>query len=375
VTEPDWPAQRAGSLEPLPPPDWPALLRERAAGYARLALANIGREFPTVVHHEMTGPQDLPRLPRELTPVFYGSFDWHSCVEMHWLLIRLLRVAADAVPADAIRSALNGQFSRSKLAAEARFIGSDAGTWQRPYGWGWALALVHETATWDDPDGRRWASALAPLGRAIGRRYLAWLPKATYPVRHGVHANSAFGLSLALPYARELARSGDPALAGAITAKAREWYAADTRYPGGYEPSGHDFLSPALTEAELMARILPPGSFGAWLAGFLPGIEAGEPAALFAPAVVSDSADGQIAHLHGLNASRAWCWRRIAGSLPPGDPRTGPALAAARRHAEAALPHVVGDDYMVEHWLAAYAVLVLSLDGAGNGAATRHERS
>ena len=340
--------------------EWTLALRAAAAGYARLALANIGREFPTIVHQVLTGPGDGPVRPRDLTPVFYGSLDWHSCVEMHWLLIRLLRVAGDVVPASQIRAALDAQFTPAGLAAEAAFIAGRNGTSERPYGWGWALTLVHETATWDDPDARRWSSALAPLADALRDRFLGWLPNATYPVRHGVHPNSAFGLSRALPYATERARAGDRALADAITGRARGWFGGDTGYPGGYEPSGHDFLSPALTEAELMSQILAPGDFAAWLTGFLPQIGSGEPAALFTPVTVSDSSDGQIAHLHGLNASRAWCWRRLAQMLPADDPRTGPALDAARRHAAAALPHVVGGDYMVEHWLAAFAVLLLS---------------
>ncbi len=340
--------------------DWTQVLHDEAASYARVALANIRREFPSGVYHTMKAPGDFPFRPRARTPVFYGSFDWHSCVEMHWLLVRLLRVAADAVPADEIRAALGPHFGAVALAAEEQFIVSADGLRERPYGWGWALALIHETASWDDQDGRKWASALAPLADRLRGRFLQWLPKATYPVRHGVHANSAFGLSRALPYAAARARSGDPALLEAITAKAHAWFGSDMLYPGGWEPSGHDFLSPALTEAELMAQVLHAGEFADWLGMFLPGIEHGEPASLFTPAVVSDSSDGQFAHLHGLNASRAWCWRRLAESLPDGDPRIGAALAAARTHAEAALPHVEGDDYMVEHWLAAYAVLMLS---------------
>ena len=340
--------------------EWADLLRAEAGGYARVALDNIGRAFPTFVRQLMTGPDDVIVRPRELTPVFYGSFDWHSCVEMHWLLVRLLRAAGDVIPAGEVRSALDAQFSPAGLAAEATFAASPAGTFQRPYGWGWALTLAHEIATWDDPDARRWSEAMSPLAEAIADRYLDWLPKATYPVRHGLHPNSAFGLSRALPYAKQRAGAGNPDLADAITAKARGWFGADTDYPGGYEPSGHDFLSPALTEAELMAQLLPGADFAGWLDGFLPAIAVGGPSALFTPAVVSDSTDGQIAHLHGLNASRAWCWRRLAETLPPGDPRIGPALEAARRHADAALPYVIGDDYAVEHWLAAYAVLLLS---------------
>ena len=340
--------------------DWARVLRDQAAAYAQLALANIRREFPSGVYHTMKAPGDFPYRPRARTPVFYGSFDWHSCVEMHWLLVRLLRVAPDAVPANEIRAALGAHFERLALAAEEEFIAGPDGLRERPYGWSWALALVHETASCADQTSRKWASALAPLADKLTGLFLDWLPKATYPVRHGVHANSAFGLSRALPYATARASSGDPALLAAITAKAHAWYDRDMLYPGSWEPSGHDFLSPALTEAELMARILRLDEFAQWLAVFLPGIDSGEPASLFTPVVVSDSGDGAVARLHGLNASRAWCWRRLAETLPDGDPRIEAAVTAARRHAAAALPHVIGDDYMVEHWLVAYAVLMLS---------------
>ena len=340
--------------------DWGELLRAEAADYAQVALTNIRREFPSGVYHDMTAPGDFPFRPKARTPAFYGSYDWHSCVEMHWLLLRLLRVAEDVVPAKEVRSALNAHFRPMALAAEVEFVTSRDGLGARPYGWAWALALAHEAQSLDDADGKKWSSALQPLADAVAGCFLDWLPKATYPVRYGVHANSAFGMARALDYAQAQAQAGDRALLEAITAKAYAWFCGDTMYPAAWEPSGHDFLSPALCEAELMARILPQAEFGTWLSVFLPGIAGGEPATLFTPAVVSDSADGQIAHLHGLNASRAWCWRRIAESLPAGDPRIGPAIAAARTHAGAALPHVVGDDYMVEHWLACYAVLMLS---------------
>jgi hypothetical protein len=340
--------------------DWGQLLRAEAFGYARVALTNIKREFPSGVYHSMAKPGDFPFRPRARTPAFYGSYDWHSCVEMHWVLLRLLRVAADLVPGKEIRAGLNAHFSPVALAAESEFIGSRNGLWERPYGWGWALALAHEAQSFNDPDGRKWAAALQPLADTVTKCFLDWLPKATYPVRYGVHENSAFGMSRALDYAEARACTGDRALLDAITAKAYAWYAADTLYPASWEPSGSDFLSPALTEAELMARIMPDWEFGAWLSIFLPGIAGCEPKTLFTPAVVSDVGDGQIAHLHGLNASRAWCWRRIAESLPADDPRIAPAVTAARDHAGAALPHVIGDDYNVEHWLACYAVLMMS---------------
>jgi hypothetical protein len=336
--------------------DWEALLRENAAGFARTAVGNIGREYPSLVYHLMTGPDDPPSRPRDRSPVFFGSLDWHSCVEMHWLLVRLLRLMPDAVPEDEVRALLDAQFGEGKLAAEADFVASADGRHERPYGWAWALALVHELAGFDDPDAGRWLDALAPLEAAIVAGFLEWLPKATYPNRHGVHGNTAFAFSQLLPCALE--RSSG--LADAVTATALGWYRGDAGYPAQFEPSGHDFLSPALTEAELVSRLLSPQPFSAWLTRFLPGVENGEPGTLFTPAIVSDASEGQIAHLHGLNASRAWCWRRLAEGLPPGDPRIGPAIAAARTHLDAALPHVTGSDYMVEHWLAAYAVLALS---------------
>jgi hypothetical protein len=350
--------------------DFLGRLRPDLDGYARLALDNIGREFPSYVTVLLTGPGEFPDRPRDRTPVFYGSFDWHSCVEMHWVLVRLLKVAGDTaagdtvpgdtVPAAEIRAALDRQFTPAGLRAEAEFMRAKGG-FERPYGWGWALALAHELATWPgDQDAPRWAAAMEPLSEALTENFLGWLPKATYPVRTGMHANSSFGLSLALPHARTLADTEQPSLRAAIEDAARRWYLADADYPAAWEPSGHDFLSPALAEAELMARLLPADEFAPWLTAFLPGLAAGEPASLFTPAVVSDSSDGQIAHLHGLNLSRAWCFRRLAETLPPGDPRVRACTEAARRHAEASLPHVTADDYMVTHWLAAYAVLLFS---------------
>jgi hypothetical protein len=339
---------------------WLERLRPELAGYARLALENIAREFPSNLLVRMNEPGDFPHRPRDRTPVFYGSFDWHSCVEMHWVLIRLLKLAPGAVPAAEIRAALDAQLTAQGLRREAEFITRD-GRSERPYGWSWALSLIHELADWPgDADARRWAESMTPLAEALTSSFLEWLPKETYPVRTGLHPNSAFGLSRALPFARMQAGLGQPALAAAIEAAAARWYLPDIDYPGGWEPSGHDFLSPALTEAELMARLLAPEGFAPWLESFLPGLAAGEPAALFSPVVVSDSSDGQIAHLHGLNLSRAWCYRRLAETLPADDQRAGPCAEAMQRHAEASLPHVVGDDYMVSHWLAAYAVLLFS---------------
>ncbi len=337
------------------------LLEERAGGYARVALDNVQREFPHDLRYLVTGPEDRPGRPRELHPAFYGSLDWHSCVEMHWVLVRLLRLAPDRVPGAEARAVLDRHLSESALAVEAAFVADpDNRMFERPYGWGWALTLTEEAAGWDDPDGRRWEANLSGLATVLADRFVEWLPRATYSSRYGVHPNSAFGLSRALPWARRRAAAGDGRLLGAITEAAQRWYADDADYPGGWEPSGADFLSPALVEAELMAQLLEPAEFPGWLDRFLPGIAAGEPAALFRPAVVSDDTDGQIAHLHGLNLCRAWAWRRLAAALPDNDGRREPMVAAARRHAESALDQATGSDYMVEHWLAAYALLYLS---------------
>ena len=261
---------------------------------------------------------------------------------MHWLLLRLLRAAEDVIPAKEIRSVLNAHFRPMALAAEVEFVTSRDGLSERPYGWAWALALAHEAASLDDPDGKKWSSALQPLADAVTGCFLDWLPKATYPIRYGVHTNSAFGMGRALDYADAQARTGNRALLEAITEAASR---VDVLPAGPVPPNPSDLI-----ESPRMASLIRQAT------------ERYDLIVIDAPpaAVVSDAADGQIAHLHGLNASRAWCWRRIAESLPAGDPRIGPAVAAARTHAGAALPHVVGDDYMVEHWLACYAVLMLS---------------
>jgi len=333
-----------------------ALLLGLAGEFARVTLTNVRREYPRDFRMALSRPMPLPSRPRELNPAFYGCYDWHSAVEMHWLLVRLLRVVPNAVPADEIRAVLDEHLTAHAIAAEAAHI-AEYGGGSRPYGWSWALALTHELAGWDDRDGRRWAAHMRPLADLFTTRLVAWLPKATYPIRQGAHFNGAFGLHRALGYARSLA---DAALLDTITATARRWFGSDADYPGDWEPDGADFLSPALCEAVLMADLLPGGEFVPWLDRFLPALADERPAALFTPAVVSDDTDGQIAHLHGLNLSRAWCWRRLAETLPTGDPRVPPMHKAAERHAEPELGKASGTDYMVEHWLACYAVLYLT---------------
>ena len=333
-------------------------LRNNAESYARVALANVRREYPVAVPYYLTAPGPL-KTPRELHPSFYGSFDWHSCVEMHWVLVRLLRHYPDLALGPEIRAVLDDHLATDKLATEAAYFTVHRG-FERPYGWGWALRLANELTAWEDRDGERWRRNIAPLATALGDGFIAWLPKATYPQRTGLHGNTAFALSLALEHARGESRAGRRGLEDAIGDAARRWYAGDADYPARFEPSGSDFLSPALSEAELMRSILGVRDFVAWLDRFLPSLARGEPRALLEPPIVTDASDGQIAHLHGLNLSRAYCMRRIVEVLPKTDARIVVLESSIERHAAASLGAVVGGDYTVEHWLAAYALLFLS---------------
>ncbi|WP_437955738.1 DUF2891 domain-containing protein [Sorangium sp. So ce119] len=338
-----------------------ALTPEIASQLAALALGHVTREYPNKLDHVMTGPEDV-KGPRELHPLFHGSFDWHSCVHGHWLLARILRLFPGGPGAAPVRALLEAQLTGEKVAAELAYLQRPSSRgFERPYGWAWLLLLAAELARYDTEEGRRWSAALAPLGDAFAERFLEFLPRATYPVRAGAHTNTAFALALALEYA---AVKGDERLSRRCAEAARAWYGRDADCQA-WEPSQDDFLSPALMEAECMRRVLPGPEFRGWFARFLPRAAQGEPATLFQPATVSDRSDGKIAHLDGLNLSRAWCWRSLAAALPGGDPVRARALDAVARHLDASLPHLAGD-YMGEHWLASFALLALSDDGCCN---------
>jgi hypothetical protein len=357
---PSSPAADASGARAPAAGDAPAALTPALASrFARLALAHVTREYPNKLDHVLGGPEDALG-PRALHPVFYGSFDWHSCVHGYWLLARLLRRAPALPEAPAVRALFDAHLVPERVAGEVAYLARPtARGFERPYGWAWLLALAAELARhagtpWS-ADAARWGAALRPLAHAFVARFRAFLPLATYPVRAGTHFNTAFALALALEYAGV---AGDDGLAALLRDRARAWYGGDADCPG-WEPGGDDFLSPALVEAECMRRTLGEGDeFRAWLGRFLPRLDRGEPAALFAPAHVSDRSDGKIAHLDGLNLSRAWCWRGLARAWPAGDARRAAALAAADRHLAAGLPHVAGD-YMGEHWLATFALLAL----------------
>jgi len=324
-----------------------------AAGYAASIQAGIDREYPYGYRRHLRGPDDLV-LPRAAHPAFYGCFDWHSAVEMHWALVRLVRLVPDAFDSDRARTVLGRHLTPANLAGETAVLATDPG-FERPYGWAWALTLAAELAIWDDPDGRAWAAAVRPLADAIGEGFVAWLPKLGRPLRHGLHPNTAFALRRALPWARHLAGTGDPRLLESLTTHALRFYGGDTAYPVAWEPEGHDFLSGALTEIDLMAALLGEG-FQGWLDSFLPdGI-----GPLGVPVEPADRTDGQLAHLDGLNLYRAYGLRVLAARLGSGHPLREAAAAASDRHADAALGRVVGGDWMGEHWLAAFAMLYLT---------------
>ncbi len=312
---------------------------------ARIALGHVAREFPNKLDHVLLGEEDA-KTPRELHPVFFGSFDWHSCVHGWWCLLTLRRLFPDLAEASEIEELADSSFTSGKLATERAYLDRPlSGGFERPYGWAWLLQLHLEATRHAD---RSWAAELQPLARAFADRFRHYLQILTYPIRAGTHFNTAFALILALEWAQQF----DPDLAELIRARARHWFIGD-RDCQAWEPSGDDFLSPALTEALLMSRVLPEEEFERWFGEFLPNVDEEQPATLFTPATVSDRSDGKIAHLDGLNLSRAWCWRWL------GYPQF------AEQHLEAALPHLSGD-YMGEHWLQTFALLALLAPGAAD---------
>ncbi len=309
-------------------------------------MGHVTREYPHKLDHVLGSDEDaLP--PRILHPIFYGSFDWHSCVHGWWTLLTLRRLVPEMAEAEKIVALADSSFTPDKIAVELAYLDRPQSRgFERPYGWAWLLAL-HLEAT---RHREQWSAELEPLARAFADRLRQYLTILTYPIRAGTHFNTAFALVLALDWADAF----DAPLAGAIRNRAGDWFGGD-HDAQAWEPSGDDFLSPTLIEALCLARC-DPVRFAPWFGDFLPHLAERQPAALFSPATVSDRSDGKIAHLDGLNLSRAWCWRSLAPLL--GRDRAAIAEAAATEHLAAALPHVAGD-YMGEHWLASFALLAL----------------
>jgi hypothetical protein len=299
--------------------------------------------------------------PRELMPAFYGCYDWHSAVHGHWLLARLARLFPSAPFTQGARAALAKTLTAANIEGEVAYItvpGREP--FERPYGLAWLLMLAAELRAWDDAEAREWSATLRPLEELSVARLTFWIPKLMYPVRSGEHGQTAFAFGLILDWARA---AGDAAMERLITSRTLDLYRGDRDAPLSYEPSGHDFLSPCLGEADLMRRILAPADFAVWLAAFLPGIPEDGSADWLRPAIVTDRADGKLAHIDGLNLSRAWMLEGMMSGLPRGDRRLPALEAAARAHREVGLASVTGEHYAGGHWLGTFAVYLMTRRG------------
>jgi hypothetical protein len=328
--------------------------------FAKLALACIHQEYPNKIGHVMSSDDDVGP-PRELTPAFYGCFDWHSSVHGHWLLTRLSKLYPNADFTPAARVGLAQSLSAERLAGDAAYLaGEGRASYERPYGLAWLLCLADELHTWDDEAAQQWAKNLAPLEAEAANRIRAWLPKLYYPIRTGEHSQTAFAFGLILDWAETV---GDEEMKTLVKGTSLRFYLEDRACPLSYEPSGQDFLSPCIAEADLMRRILPPGQFGRWLDDFLPEIPTDGGADWLPIGVVTDRSDGKLAHLDGLNLSRAWMLEGILAGLPEDDPRRAALRAAADAHAASGLASVTGEHYEGGHWLGSFATYLVTEKG------------
>ncbi|MFI5142563.1 MAG: DUF2891 domain-containing protein [Thermoanaerobaculales bacterium] len=338
----------------------PTFDAKTAQRFANLALACVHKEYPNKISHVLGSDADV-KPPRVLTPAFCGCFDWHSAVHGHWLLVRLVRTFPDAPFVAPARVALAASLTPEHITAEVAYLrGEGRSDFERPYGLAWLLQLSAELREWNDPQGNEWLRALAPLEQEAAARIAAWLPKLSYPIRIGEHSQTAFAFGLILDWART---AGAGELARLVEARSRDYHLADRDCPLAYEPSGQDFLSPCLAEADLMRRVLLPPAFAAWLGAFLPRLPLDGSGAWLQPAVVTDPTDGKLAHLDGLNLSRAWMLAGIAAGLPAGDPRIAALHAAAASHRASGLAAVTGEHYEGGHWLGSFAVYLVTERG------------
>jgi hypothetical protein len=324
-----------------------------AERFANLALACVHKEYPNKISHSMTSDADVAP-PRKLTPAFYGCYDWHSSVHGHWLLARLARTFPDAPFAPKAREALRQSLTPENIAAEAAYLRAEGrASFERPYGLAWLLQLAAELREWDDPLARELSANLRPLEQADVARLQQWLPKLSHPIRSGEHSQTAFALGLILDYART---TNDEKFANLVASKIRGFYGNDKNCPLSYEPSGEDFLSPCLAEADAMRRVIPPREFAKWLDAFLPKLA-------IKPEIVTDPSDPRLAHLDGLNLSRAWMLEGIVSHLPKGSARAASLKALAEAHRERGLAAVTGEHYEGGHWLGSFAVYLATKRG------------
>ncbi len=333
--------------------------------FATLALSCIHRAYPNQVALVLQSDADaLP--PQQLTPAFYGCYDWHSSVHGHWLLVRILNTDPDSPFRDVIPTALSESFTKENIAAElAYYNGEGRKSFERPYGIAWFLQLVTELEQSDYPQAEQWRETLRPLEDAILVQIKGWLQGLHYPVRTGTHNQSAFAFTLMLDYGRQV---GDSELVELVSAKALAFHEGDVNCPLSYEPSGEDFLSPCLEVADLMRRVMSQKRFAGWLSTYLPQLPTASTSDWLAPGVVTDPTDGRLAHLNGLNLSRAWALEGIASALPADDPRRPALLASARLHRDTGLAAVSAEHYEGSHWLGSFATYLTTGRGLNSGA-------
>ncbi len=331
-----------------------------AERFAKLALACVHKEYPNKISHVLNSDADVAP-PRKLTPAFCGCYDWHSSVHGHWLLVRLVRTFPGAPFASAARDALKQSLTVENLKQEATYVrGEGRSSFERPYGLSWLLQLCAELREWDDPQAHEWLLNLTPLEDAAVERLTKWLPKLSNPVRIGEHDQTAFGLGLMFDYART---TKNEAFARLVRDSSKKFFLADKNCPLNYEPSGEDFLSPCLGEADVMRRVLPQKEFAGWLKGFMPQIPVTENPDWLRVAISPDPSDPKLAHLDGLNLSRAWMLEGILSALPEDDPRRPALQAAADAHRHAGLAAVTGEHYEGGHWLGSFAVYLTTQRG------------
>jgi len=335
-----------------------------AERFAKLALACVHKEYPNKISHVLNSDADVAP-PRKLTPAFCGCYDWHSSVHGHWLLVRLVRTFPGAPFASAARDALKQSLTVENLKQEATYVrGEGRSSFERPYGLSWLLQLCAELREWDDPQAHEWLLNLKPLEDAAVERLTKWLPKLSNPVRIGEHDQTAFGLGLMFDYART---TKNEAFARLVRDSSKKFFLADKNCPLNYEPSGEDFLSPCLGEADVMRRVLPQKEFAGWLKGFMPQIPVTENPDWLRVAISPDPSDPKLAHLDGLNLSRAWMLEGILSALPEDDPRRPALQAAADAHRHAGLAAVTGEHYEGGHWLGSFAVYLTTQRGIEDG--------
>lgn len=338
-----------------------SLTPELAGRFSKLALECVHREYPNKIGHVFSSAADVG-TPSQLHPAFYGCFDWHSSVHGHWLLVRLLNVGEADAPwrAEAVAK-LSQSFTEENIASEvAYFEAPNRASYERPYGVAWFLQLTAELREWDNEIGNEWLETLKPLEDVITIRVKNWLPKLAYPIRLGTHNQSAFAFGLMLDAART---SGDEELEELLVERSKTYHLSDNNCPMAYEPSGEDFLSPCLSEADLMRRVLGQREFAKWLTGFLPNLPTDGSGDWLAPGVVKDASDGKLVHLDGVNLSRAWNLENIAAALPDGDPRIASLEAAAAIHRDTGLAAVTDAHYSGSHWLASFATYLMTKRG------------